>query len=185
MKSFFALSLVILMFSCDSTKSTSDEKSSNTLSPDEKQEMSKNISSITLESGCLPAGDCNLEVMPNTKMDFKIDTAEMLYPEFVDDLHTNTVKFSYNEDTDKELMDGHYREEVYFEVKNGTKEMNLQDMELKDVNFLYGRFCYCKGSAGYFKVDKGNLTMKDGKLTVEFANGQVPQKLGKITASYK
>ncbi|MDQ7918188.1 hypothetical protein RBU60_11425 [Mesonia sp. MT50] len=185
MKSVFALSLVLIMFSCDSTKSTNDKKSSEANSLNEKEEMSRNISSVTLESGCLPAGECAFEVIPNTKMDFKIDTAEMLYPEFVDDVQTNTIKFSYNEDTDKELMDGHYREEIYFEVKNGTKEMDLQDMELKDVNFLYGRFCYCKGSAGYFKVDKGNLTMKNGKLTIEFANGQVPQKLGKITASYK
>ncbi|MGO1585345.1 hypothetical protein [Mesonia sp.] len=185
MKSVFTLSLVLIMFSCDSTKSTNDKKSSEANSLNEKEEMSRNISSVTLESGCLPAGECAFEVIPNTKMDFKIDTAEMLYPEFVDDVQTNTIKFSYNEDTDKELMDGHYREEIYFEVKNGTKEMDLQDMELKDVNFLYGRFCYCKGSAGYFKVDKGNLTMKNGKLSIEFANGQVPQKLEKITASYK
>jgi len=183
MKSVFALSIVIMLFSCDSTKSTSDNEESNSSSS--KEEMSRNISSITLESGCLPAGECAFEVMPHTKMDFKIDGAEMLYPEFVDDIKTNTIKFSYNEDTDKELMDGHYREEVYFEVKNGTKEMDLKDMELTDVNFLYGRFCYCKGSAGYFKVNKGNLTMKNGKLTIDFANGQVPQKLGKITASYQ
>lgn len=185
MKSVFALSIVLLMFSCDSTKSTKEKKSSEATSLNEKDEMTTNIRSVTLESGCLPAGECAFEVMQQTKMDFKIDSAEMLYPEFVDDMHTNTIKFSYNEDTDKELVDGHYREEVYFEVKNGTKEMDLENMELTDVNFLYGRFCYCKGSAGYFKVDQGNLTMNDGKLTIEFANGQVPQKLKQITASYK
>ena len=114
-----------------------------------------------------------------------MDTADMLYPDFVDDMTTNTVKFTYNENAEKDVMDGHYREEVYFEVKNGTELLDLENMELKEVNFLYGRFCYCKGSAGYFKVDKGRLMMKDGKLTIEFANGQVPQKLKMITATYK
>lgn len=183
MKSVLALSLVLILFACNGTKTINDV-SSNEENTDDKQEMSNNINEISLVSGCLSGGECSFEVMQNTKMDFKTDSANMLYPDFVDAKDTNTIKFVYNENADKTETDGHYREEIYFEVKDGIDSINLENAELANVNFLYGRFCYCKGSAGYFKVKEGTLLLEGGRLIISFANGQVPQKLSKITANY-
>lgn len=183
MKSLITVILVLVLCSCTGMKSTNETSTSVDNSHDWKG-VSDYLNDVTLVSGCLPEGECSFEVMQNTKMDFKIDSAGMLYPEFIDSKGTSTVKFTYNENADKAVMDGHYREEFYFEFKKGTDEMNLENAELANVNFLYGRFCYCKGSAGYFKVREGTLLMEEGRLIISFANGQVPQKLSKITAEY-
>ena len=54
---------------------------------------------------------------------------------------------------------------------------------------LFGRFCYCKGSTGNYKVIDGNLNLKQKDNEVEFElvfkNNQVPQLLTTISEVVK
>jgi hypothetical protein len=59
------------------------------------------------------------------------------------------------------------------------------DKELKDITFLYGRFCYCqKNSVGYVKVDNGRLKIENGQMRFQFKNGKIPQIIDEVAGKY-
>lgn len=174
MRFFIAiLILVISLNSCKSTQSTNKE--------------TLNVKTISLKDGCPDNGDCAFEVMKNTQMRFqKEESTGKLQPKFETDSTQNVIKFTFDKNQDQAAVDGQYREEVYFELPKGKSVLNLKDGELSQVHFLYGRFCFCsRNSTGYFKVDNGKLKVKNGKLSFDFENGQVPQVLGKVSARYE
>ena len=63
--------------------------------------------------------------------------------------------------------------------------MELSNSELKKVNLIFARFCYCKGQTGYYQVRKGNLIIKKEEdnnyhLHLTFKVDEVPQIITEI-----
>ena len=70
-------------------------------------------------------------------------------------------------------------------MKNSDKNLSLSNQDLQKVKLLFGRHCYCKGQAGYFKIISGsiisNIIQDKTEYTVSFKTTQVPQILTKVT----
>ena len=95
-------------------------------------------------------------------------------------------KFSFKEDVDKRAVDGHYIEEVLAEFDGDISDLILENKELRKVNLILNRICYCKGSYGSYVVTKGQLTLKKTKkntysLRIDFKVDEVPQVITSIS----
>lgn len=92
---------------------------------------------------------------------------------------TNVLQFVYEKDMDKAAFDGGYREEVVFEVPNDVPEQNYSDAELQATKMLFGRYCFCRGKTGLYKVNQGKLKVKTSSKVVhfelQFKINEVPQ----------
>ena len=92
------------------------------------------------------------------------------------------LKFEYKRSVDPRILDGGYTEIVYAEIDPKTKDLNLSDEQLTTANVVFGRLCFCKGQAGYFRIDQGSLvisTTKDRSKTYAFTftTDKVPQRI--------
>lgn len=136
------------------------------------------IRSESIESYCPDDGVCKLETFQNSILNIRTDGTNATYITIAsgDKL---VVKFSYNRTYEQEYADGFYIEEIYAEIDSTLDEIVLQDGELKAVNLYFNRMCYCKGTAGFFPITKGNLSLKkidsgSFRIDLEFEMNQVP-----------
>lgn len=141
------------------------------------------------ESNCPPDGTCKIEVLKNKSLVVKKDDIGAIYYQLIDDVTKNVIHYEYNQTSDENLEDGGLREEILFEVDQNSSELQLSSMALQQTKMLYGRHCYCKGGAGYFKVENGTLTIsKTNKnkhsLLLDFKVSEVPQTISTIKAQY-
>ena len=101
-----------------------------------------------------------------------------------DDEKTNVLQFVYERDMDQAAYDGGYKEEVVFEVSNNISEQNYSDTELQNTKMLFGRYCFCRGKTGLYKVKEGKLHIKTSKkethFELQFKINEVPQVVNEI-----
>jgi hypothetical protein len=83
--------------------------------------------------------------------------------------------------------DGQHREEIVFEINNSDSKITLSDKNLQDSKMLFGRHCFCRGQAGYYKVNEGTLNLQNtnGVITVDldFKVTKVPQLYTSVKAT--
>jgi hypothetical protein len=114
-----------------------------------------------------------------------IDTNGSLSYKMEDNQKTNVLLFVYEKDMDKVTYDGGYKEEIVFEVPNGVTEQNYKDVELQNTKMLFGRYCFCRGKNGLFKVKQGKLHIKSSEkephFELQFKIDEVPQEITEVT----
>jgi hypothetical protein len=97
---------------------------------------------------------------------------------------TSVIQFVYERDMDKVAYDGGYREEVVFEVPNDVPIQDYKDAGLQETKMLFGRYCFCRGKTGLYKVRQGKLHVVSSKKEIhfelEFKIIEVPQETEKI-----
>lgn len=139
----FILSILVLTFSCKSQHpdmlDSNIENSQRTTCPDE--------------------GKCNFSLSSNQSIQFKKDEFGIGYAEFIKK-DALLLKFEYQRDDIPNTVDGQYIERIYLELPNHPKTLNLKYEELKNINLLFERVCYCKGETGLYKIDQGTLSLK-------------------------
>lgn len=116
-----------------------------------------------ISSNCPIEGDCFVKRLKNTALrveEVVNGNRNEMYYEFLPSDSTDVVIYSYKKATDSALMDGFYREEIIFEVPREKQQIVLQHRNLQDVKMIFGRFCYCKGETGFYKVRRGNASIK-------------------------
>lgn len=157
MKAFYFLIPLLMINACKSTTGGTE-----TTQTDSKETMA-----IT-ESVCPEAGACDVKVMKNSSLTIKEDETGQLYPVIVPGDHI-VIEYSYVEKGPEGTADGDYSETIQFEIANSDAELALKDGTLQEVNFLYGKHCFCRGEAGFYKVEKGalQLSKKGDELTVD------------------
>lgn len=160
-----ALFLVGLLFSCNAQK---------------------NVSSVMpkLTSECPQDGTCEVEILKNKQLILHHDDLGGMYYDIKDQEGTTVIHYQYNKTTQANLQDGHYREDIIFEIKNSDKSLNLSDAELQQTKLIFGRHCFCKGQTGYFKIDKGNLQLSADTsihFDLNFICNKVPQIIKSIS----
>lgn len=150
-----------------------------------KEEENKVVTKI--ESSCPSDGVCTTEILKNKSLVIKTDEFGSTYTQIIDSETTSVIVYQYNRIVKGDLQDASYREEIIFEINNNDTELNLTNKELQETKMLFGRFCFCRGQTGYYKVDEGKLNLKKKNenitLNIDFTITKVPQIIKTITTS--
>jgi hypothetical protein len=106
----------------------------------------------------------------NTALELKIDYIGSLYYELVPNEEYIVVSYRYEENMPEDIMDGHYIEEIYFQIAKPIVPMTVSNTLLADHKALFNRQCFCRGEAGTFLITEGNLILEENKdnFTFEF-----------------
>lgn len=115
---------------------------------------------------CPEGGDCTFEVIKNASLNLKTDGIGKLYPE-ISDGDKLVVKYHYEKDEIKDVMDAGLSEYLYLEFDPKERQIILKDKELQKVKMVYGRVCRCS-DMGYYLVKQGNLFLfnSNGNLQI-------------------
>ncbi len=134
-------------------------------------------------SACLEDGRCTLEIIPNQSLLLKEDAFGQFYGEQITS-ELLLFKLSYERDVPKGVADAHYSETYFFSIPKTTSTLELNNAELSKVNLVVERRCFCKGSAGFFKILSGKLklSIKKNELTLSgrFSHENLPLLMTKI-----
>lgn len=175
MKKLFLIPLALVVSFCNCKKNATPNKPSNP--------------TTEISSACPEDGTCTVEIFRNKSLEIKTDGIGAMYYQMNDSPEMSVIHYQYTRNTVKGLQDGSYREEILFEVASSDTTLSLTDVSLQKTKMLFGRHCFCRGQAGYFKVTEGHLQLaqrKDGiQFSLEFKINQVPQIIQKIEASIK
>ena len=82
------------------------------------------------------------------------------------------------------LQDAGYREEIIFELDN-FDPIKLGSSSLQKTKMLFGRFCFCRGQTGYYKVTEGTFEIANQIATLQFKVSEVPQITNEIRFSLR
>ncbi len=140
-------------------------------------------------NSCPDDGKCTVEIYRNKQIEIKTDDLGSVYYQTTDSPETSVIVYQYNLNVPKDVQDGNYREEVIFEIKNSDEKIELTGTALQQTKMLFGRFCFCKGQTGYYKVDDGMLTLNQENsiidFNLEFTITKVPQIIKSIQTTAK
>lgn len=178
MKNLISFILIGLLCACTPVKRTLSDKPEGDL----------NESVYRISSYCPIEGDCKVNRIKNVSLQVKEvkdgNRGEMYY-ELIPSHNSDVVIYTYNKAVDDILMDGFYREEIVFEVPKENQRIILEHRNLQDVKMLFGRFCYCKGETGYYKVKRGSANIKysDSRIraSLDIQILDVPQLIKKVS----
>ncbi|MCF6129336.1 hypothetical protein L1S35_06605 [Flavobacterium sp. AS60] len=142
-----------------------------------------------IESVCPEDGKCTVELLRNKSLNVKVDEFGSIYYQILESNETSVLIYRYDKDVPKDLQDANYREEIIFEINNKTQTLSLSGKDLQQSKMLFGRFCFCKGQTGSYKVQEGSLNLELNGDTVQFdlsfKVSQVPQLINSIKATVK
>jgi hypothetical protein len=148
-----------------------------------------NTYSETQPVSCPENGICTFELLQNKRLEIKKDAFGKTYYSLEDDATKNTIRYVYTLNNDKNIQDSSYREEVVFEVNSDEMIIKKAGTELQKTKMLFGRFCFCRGATGYYKVEEGKLLLKKNKesytIDLGFRITEVPQIVTKINGVVK
>jgi len=139
---------------------------------------------FTLSSVCLEDGDCKLEVKDGFNYALNKDDGGMLYPTYTEKENSKVFVFTYEKKKDPNLADDFYNENVIFTLPYNLKKGSYKDSDLAMFNISYGRFCFCKGVAGYYPVKNGTLVVTENKIDLVFNEDSKPQKINRVTVTF-
>jgi len=128
---------------------------------------------------CPEDGHCSFEVLENKSLKKLKSSLGELYYEVVEGKNV-LLKFQYERKQIPNTVDGHYIEQVFIQLDKNNIVLDLAGMKLENVEATFARFCYCKGSTGYYKIKDGNLSIrkiddKNYTLDYSFKISEVPQ----------
>ena len=175
MKTSMGLVVILIFFGCSSKKNSSSTTNGATY--------------YSILSACPEEGTCAVELLRNKSLNVKADEFGSIYYQLLDSEGTNVIRYTYDKTVPEGLQDGNHREEIIFEISTTNQTLTLTGKELQQTKMLFGRFCFCRGQTGSYKVEDGtlNLTQKDDSVhfDLQFANGKVPQLLATIKVNLK
>lgn len=173
MKVLVFVSAFLLISSCK-TNCTIDQSSNET-----KVEFTENTNEYTPSKE-----NYSVTVSKNSSLNIKEDTIGKYYP-VIEKGENLVVEFKYLEKGPEGTADGDYSETLHFEVPSAANKNTLKDTDLQNVDLLYGKHCFCKGDAGYYKVTNGQLliikTEKELTFDVSFTINETSQKVKRVT----
>ena len=182
MKTIYILLILFSFASCICKKDTTNSSES-------KDSIQTKTVYKPMNSACPENGKCTVEIFRNKSLDVKVDEFGSIYYNQIDNLETSIIVYSYNKNVPKNLQDANYREDIVFEIQNTDKKLFLQNQDLQKTKMLYGRFCFCRGQTGNYKIIDGslNLTQNNNQVQfdLEFKNNKVPQLLSTISEIVK
>lgn len=149
---------------------------------------SKSCNNKLASKDCPSEGKCTVVVHKDKALLIKMDEFGKPHYEMEANPSKNVVVYTYNKDVPKDVMDANYREEVVLELDKKQQSSSLTGKSKGNIKALFGRFCYCKGSTGYYFINEGSLMLSDPEhqnYTVDFKITEVPQVVNTIQFSLK
>lgn len=131
MKYITTLLFSLILFSCGTQKKVSDLK-------------------------CPENGVCTTEKHQNTTLIIKKDDIGSMYHQMEEHTDKTVFVYRFEQNKDEAYVDGHYNEEIIFEVDDSIFDKSFN--KLKPNKILFGVFCYCKGKAGYYEVKNASVS---------------------------
>lgn len=144
-----------------------------------KKDAVQNDKELTMKvsNECPENAVCTQEIFKDSALKIEIDGANKPYYTVVKQPGTTVYKYEMEENQDQQYVDGGYREEIIFELPSNFKNGTLSDKEISNTNALFGVFCYCKGKAGYYPIEKGTITKTNESITIEIPSIVEGQKV--------
>lgn len=136
-------------------------------------------------TGCLDDGKCTVEIIKDKEISLETTKLNEVVVNYLDATEKSVYTYEYNRTVDPKHIDGHYKEQVIFELQQNLEKLELSNQELQEIDLTFGRFCYCKGFTGYYKVKKGSFKLSDNKISISFKVDEVPQELSDISFKIK
>lgn len=141
-----------------------------------------------LSSPCPKDGTCNVEITPGKTVTLKTTEDGSLYYVLEDQPNMKVIKYVYNRTVKGDLQDASYREEVIFELADSQNSFQINDTALQNHKVIFGRFCYCKGQAGYYAINEGSLSVTETSETkkivhLKLKTDKVPQIISEVSFS--
>jgi hypothetical protein len=141
---------------------------------------------VSITSECPKDGTCTVQLLKNKSIVVKKDEFGSTFYTLEDSDSKNVVQYIYNRTVKGDLQDANYREEIIFELNNQTDNLTLSDAALESTQLLFGRFCFCRGQTGNYKINQGHLKVTDGKvIDLNFKTNEVPQIINHVTLLMK
>lgn len=168
MKKILTSLVVVLLFSCGAKKNTA------------------NPETVALLSECKKNANCTVKLLQHKSMVVKQDEFGSQYYTLEENPEKNVIVYTYSITGKGDVQDASYREEIVFEIGHALANLKLVDSDIQSSKMLFGRFCYCKGQTGYYKVTHGKMDIdQDSKLSLDFTVTEVPQIIKRIQLSIK
>lgn len=163
--------LFLIMMSCKSTKNMTAD-------------VVVNKAILTNTLNCPENGDCTIELLPNTSLEFKKDEFGNLYP-VISEGNKTIFKYIYTRKPIPNTQDSNYSEIVFAELDASISEKTFTDETLQDAKLHFGRLCFCKGETGYYPIKKGKFKITKSsknnlKIDFNFKISEVPQIISAI-----
>ncbi len=177
MKMYTFFMLLLLISAC---------KTSNII--DTSQEIDTISKVQNNKADCPENGNCTVKLHENAEIVLKKDTTEKYYPVIEKGEHI-VIEYTFLVKGPEGTVDGNYSETIHFEINNTTQNLNLEGKKLEQSKLIFGKHCFCKGEAGYYKVDQGNLIVKKTKqkiaIDLSFRLSEVSHKVIRIKETIK
>jgi hypothetical protein len=140
------------------------------------------LTTVSITSECPKDGTCTVQLLKKKSIVVKKDEFGSTFYTLEDSDSKNVVQYTYKRTVKGDLQDANYREEIIFELNNQTDNLTLSDATLENTQLLFGRFCFCRGQTGYYKINQGKLTVTDGKvIDLNFETNEVPQIINHVS----
>ncbi|WP_294820754.1 hypothetical protein [uncultured Flavobacterium sp.] len=127
-----------------------------------------------IESQCPENGECRFEVLKDKKLVVQNDATGMPYYSLEDNPGKVVMRYTYEFIAPKDLEDAQYQETIIFETDNELSD--LHNASPKNVKMLFGVQCFCRGKAGYYRVEDGLLDYSGGRLAIKLNDSIVEEQ---------
>lgn len=157
--------LILMIVSCKSTIAVNEAILANTLN-------------------CPENGNCTIELLPNSSLEFKKDEFGNLYP-IISEGNKTIFKYIFTRKPIPNTQDSNYSEIVFAELDAAISEETVTDEALQTKKLTFGRLCFCKGETGYYPIKNGKFkisksTKNSFKIDFNFKIDEVPQIISAI-----
>jgi hypothetical protein len=184
MKTYILLFAFILAIGCKTNNKVQDTTETDTTETDTTKTNTTNKDMVVIMDDCPENAECTLALKNSASMTINEDSIGMLYPT-IDNGDNMVVHYTYLKKGPEGTADGDYSETLHFEIPTNTSKLSLADGDLQNVGLLFGKHCFCRGEAGYYKVTKGSLilikTEKELTFDISYTVDKTSQKMNHIS----
>lgn len=138
-----------------------------------------------IENPCPPEGNCTIEVIKDKSLLVKTDGSGHIYYQLKDTPGKTVIKYVYKKNTDPGLQDAGYSEEVIFETDEKLSGLSATGNDIQKTKMLFGVHCFCRGKAGFYKIQQGSMNYSNKKLNIELPEVIDSQKTKSVTVTFK
>lgn len=138
----------------------------------------------SIVSMCPEKTECKLEILENKSLLVKSDDTGHLYYQIQDEPGKKVLLYTSRKITDPQLMDAGYSETLIFETDKKLSNLNNTGINMQNTKMLLGIQCFCRGKAGFYKVESGTIKYAKNKLHIEIPGIVEDQKTREVTVTF-
>lgn len=112
---------------------------------------------LPILQNCPDNGECEVQVLKETKLLFEEDDLEISKLSFEEDLDFQVIHIQY-----RDLNREDYSEEIYLQIPSRFKEIQSKNHSLQNQKLVVNKVCNCEGS-GFTRIMQGELELINHK----------------------